>query len=305
LVAVTEEILRLLATVNGRGRADVSLAALAALAFRSPFHLHRRFRAVVGETPKGYTTRVRLARAAAELLAAGRISAIAERCGFASHEVFTRAFTRTFGLSPRAYRARGLLADDDRALRVHAAVVRSAAPCVGLYHLPMTRTQMTHTERSGPVPVDIVVKDLPVVYALIMRRTIGRDEIAAALSEILPAVFGYAQRHGLALTGPPFTRYPQVGMGSIVIEGGVPVAALPAGEPGDGIETLTIPAGPAAVTVHYGPYDRLPDTYGAVDAWIREQGHAVAGPPWETYLTDPGERPDPETWETEIVQPIA
>ena len=296
---MTREILRLLAAINERGRADVSLAALATLAFRSPFNLHRRFRAVVGETPKGYTTRVRLARAAADLLEAERISVIAERSGFASHEVFTRAFTRTFGLSPRAHRARGLLADDDRALRIHTAVVRSTAPCVGLYHL-----SMTHTERSHAVPVDIVVKDLPVVYALIMRRTIGRHEIAATLSEILPAVFGYAQSHGLAFTGPPFTRYPQVGMGSMVIEGGVPVAALPAEDPGDGIETLTIPAGPAAVTVHYGPYDRLPETYAEVEAWVREQGRSVAGPPWETYLTDPGERPDPETWETEIVQPV-
>jgi AraC family transcriptional regulator len=24
----------------------------------------------------------------------------------------------------------------------------------------------------------------------------------------------------------------------------------------------------------------------------------------ETYLTDPGEYPDPETWETEITQPV-
>ena len=155
------------------------------------------------------------------------------------------------------------------------------------------------------MPVDVVVKDLPAVYALVMRRRIGRDEIAATLAEFLPAVFGYAQRHGLAITGPPFARYPEIGMGSLVIEGGVPVAALPDDEPGDGIETLTVPAGPAAVTVHRGPYEGLPQTYRDIEAWMHAEGRAAAGPPWETYLTDPGEHPDPETWETEIVQPIS
>src|SRR5690348_4996449 len=66
------DILRLLAQVNGRRHEDVSLPALAALARRSPFALHRRFAAVVGETPKAYTARVRLARAAADLLATTR-----------------------------------------------------------------------------------------------------------------------------------------------------------------------------------------------------------------------------------------
>jgi AraC family transcriptional regulator len=37
---------------------------------------------------------------------------------------------------------------------------------------------------------------------------------------------------------------------------------------------------------------------------MRDQGLSAAGAPWETYLTDPGERPDPATWETEIVQPV-
>jgi AraC family transcriptional regulator len=304
-VTVTREILRLLAAANERGRAELSLSALAALAFRSRFNLHRAFRSVVGETPKAYTTRVRLARAAADLLADGdrSVSAVAFAHGFASHEVFTRAFTRAYGLSPRAYRTRGLRAADDRAARINAATAAAAAPCVGLYR--MTTENTAPPERSNAVPVDVVVKDLPEMHALVMRRRTTRDEIAATLGEFLPAVFAYAQKNGLALTGPPFARYPEVGMGTLVLEAGFTVAELPTDEPGDGMEKLTIPAGPAAVAVHYGPYDRLPETYREIEAWIEAEGRTAAGPPRETYLTDPGERPDPLTWETEIVQPLA
>ncbi|MDG4827954.1 helix-turn-helix domain-containing protein [Solwaraspora sp. WMMD1047] len=294
----TRELLRLLALVNSRLSGDVSLSVLAGWAHRSRFDLHRRFRRLVGETPKAYAVRVRLARAAAELVATDRrVSAVAVDHGFASHEVFTRTFTRHLGLSPRAYRERGLHVAGRRAVAVHASVLSSAAPCLSLHHI-------TTTEREAAVPLDISVRDLPAFHALVMRRRITRDEIATTLAEFLPTVFGYAQRHGLALAGPPFARYPEVGMGSLVIEGGVSIAAPPSTPPDAGIEALTVPAGRAAVTIHQGPYDTLPDSYQQIEKWLREQGLVAAGPPWETYLTDPGDHPDPATWQTELVQPV-
>jgi AraC family transcriptional regulator len=61
----------------------------------SPFHFHRAFRKVVGETPKRYTQRLRLERAAARLASGSDpVLRIAADAGFASHEVFTRAFRR-------------------------------------------------------------------------------------------------------------------------------------------------------------------------------------------------------------------
>jgi AraC family transcriptional regulator len=295
----TRELLQLVAAVNARLSGDVSLPVLAAWARRSRFDLHRRFRRLAGETPKAYTTRVRLARAAADLVSTGRrVSAIAAGHGFASHEVFTRAFTRHLGRSPLRYRARGLHVPGRRAAAVHASAVSLAAPCLSLYHLRIS-------ERKPAVPLTISVRDEPAFHALVMRRRITRDEIAAALAECLPAVFDYAQRHGLAMTGPPFARYPEVGMGSLVIEGGVTIAEPPPVAPSDGIEVLTVPAGRAVVAVHRGPYDTLPESYQEIEKWMRDQHLSAAGAPWETYLTDPGERPDPATWETEIVQPVS
>jgi AraC family transcriptional regulator len=292
------ELLQLLAAVNSRLSGDVSLPKLAVWARRSRFDLHRRFRRVVGETPKAYTTRVRLARAAADLVSNDRrVSAIAADHGFASHEVFTRAFTRHLERSPLRYRARGLHVAGRPIAAMHASAVTSAAPCISLYHLRIT-------ERKPAVPLQISVRDVPAFHALVIRRRITRDEIAAALAECLPTVFGYAQQHGLAITGPPFARYPEVGMGSLVVEGGITIAEPPATALSDGIEAITIPAGRAVVAIHRGPYENLPESYQEIEKWMRAQHMSAAGAPWETYLTDPGERPDPATWETEIVQPM-
>jgi AraC family transcriptional regulator len=94
-------------------------------------------------------------------------------------------------------------------------------------------------------------------------------------------------------------------MGSMVMEAGFAIAAPADGDPDAGIEALTIPAGEAAVAIHRGPYDGLPATFEAVEAWVRSEGRSPGGPPMELYLTDPGEHPDPQTWETQVVLPVA
>src|SRR5262245_31148078 len=102
----TAQVLPLLGLVRRRLGEDVSLGSLAAAAGRSPFEVHRAFRKVTGETTKRYTGRLRLDRAAAALLLGTQsILEIALESGFASHEVFSRAFLRRFGMTPRAYRA--------------------------------------------------------------------------------------------------------------------------------------------------------------------------------------------------------
>src|SRR6202046_4344377 len=95
---------------------DVSLAALAGQAGLSAFHLHRVFSAAAGETPKQFTLRLRLARAAAMLLTTGySVLDVALSCGFHSHEAFCRAFRKRFSMTPSAYRERGFAVGADQA----------------------------------------------------------------------------------------------------------------------------------------------------------------------------------------------
>ena len=285
-------ILPLLGAIQRRLDADLSLRALATIARRSPFDLHRAFRRVTGETTRQYTERLRLDRAAAELLTSDRtILDIALDGGFASHEVFTRAFRRRFGTSPREYRARS------EAPAEHVAAVRDTSPCIGLY-------RMSTTPRRTPMSVNVTVtrRQLDPRPALIIRRKVKATDLAATLGEILPKIFAYAQRQGIPLTGPPFTRYVQHGVGMMTIEGGLPTAAA---APVEGeIEAIELPGGPAAIAIHKGPYDGLGDTHAAVEAWVGAQGLEAAGAPWESYVTDPADKPDPREWETEVVWPL-
>ena len=84
---------------------DLSLATLAQTSGLSASTLKRRIEATTGETPRRHVERLRLERAASQLmLRQSTVLHIALDNGFRSHEVFTRAFTRHFGMSPSAWR---------------------------------------------------------------------------------------------------------------------------------------------------------------------------------------------------------
>ncbi|HEY6397546.1 MAG TPA: AraC family transcriptional regulator [Solirubrobacteraceae bacterium] len=80
---------------------------LARVAGLSRAHFSREFRRAFGESPHSYLLTRRLERAAALLRATDR--SVADIClsvGSQSVGSFTSSFTRTFGISPTAYRAR-------------------------------------------------------------------------------------------------------------------------------------------------------------------------------------------------------
>jgi AraC family transcriptional regulator len=67
----------------------------------------------------------------------------------------------------------------------------------------------------------------------------------------------------------------------------------------------TLPAGPAYEALHVGPYESLPQTYGAIMARMRQDGVNPGEVMWEYYLSDPGAEPDATKWQTLVVWPVA
>jgi len=41
-----------------------------------------------------------------------------------------------------------------------------------------------------------------------------------------------------------------------------------------------------------------------VQQWIADQGLVASGAPWEVYVTDPADYPDPKDWKTEVFWPL-
>jgi effector-binding domain-containing protein len=68
----------------------------------------------------------------------------------------------------------------------------------------------------------------------------------------------------------------------------------PSGE----VRPVRTPSGEAAIVTHAGSYDRLAQAHGAIHAWAKESGRALAGTSWEIY----GDwHEDPAKLETQVI----
>lgn len=279
-------------------REPANLRALADRAGWSAFHLHRALRTLLGETPKQYSLRLRLERAAYELLTSRRqVRLIAAELGFRSHEVFTRAFRRQFDTTPVNYRVRLIAVAPRGAWSRHAEILAHASPCVRLFHLATNPRP-----RRPTMSLTITRKDCPEQPILLIRRRIARSELQKMLAESFGMLFAHGQRNGLRIAGWPLARYIAMGPGLWTVEAAMPLAS-PASASGE-MQPGSLSPGPAAYAVHVGAYERLPDTHAAIERWIEAQGYQVGGAPWESYVTDPAQHPDPADWRTEVYWPL-
>ena len=86
---------------------EVSAEEWAARLHFSRFHFDRMIRSVAGEPPAAFRRRILLERAAYRMITTSApLIDIAVEAGYGSHEAFTRAFTKAYGVGPAAWRRR-------------------------------------------------------------------------------------------------------------------------------------------------------------------------------------------------------
>jgi AraC-like DNA-binding protein len=137
-----------------------------------------------------------------------------------------------------------------------------------------------------------LVGETPKQYTQRLRLEWAAAELActerSVLEVALAAGFVSHTRAFRRHLGRPPARYR-----SEALAGASPESRLAEAAPGEGdIEAGTLPGGVAAMAVHVGAYEGLPhQTHAAIERWIEANGANAGGPPWESYITDPGETP--------------
>jgi AraC-like DNA-binding protein len=153
--------------IEGHMTEPISLHMLAQAAGYSPWHAARIFKEMTGKTPFDYIRTLRLSRAAAKLRdEKTRIIDVALDFVFESHEGFTRAFSKEFGMSPRAY-------------ATQKPPVRLFMPeHVRDYYLKLQKGEDIMATKSKPNTVFVQVIDRPARKLILKQGVRAKDYFA-------------------------------------------------------------------------------------------------------------------------------
>lgn len=289
-------VIRAVGAITGGLDEAIDLGRLAKNAALSPFHFHRIFRGMVGETPLELHRRLRLERAAYQLADGDRsVLRIALEAGYESHEAFTRAFRRRYADSPSAFRTRfqrpGCGIDSPYQLPARSPIHYRA----GDDHPSFFRKES---------PMDVTLETLKTLRLGALRHLGPYNQIGAAF-EKLGAIAG-----GSGLFGPEAAMLAiyhddpdSVEPAKLRSDACIVVSqdkALP-----DSLTEAHLPAGTYAKTVHVGAYEGLTAAWGELmGQWLPASEHRLGtGPSFEIYRNAPGQVPDSELI-TELYIPI-
>ena len=138
--------------------------------------------------------------------------------------------------------------------------------------------------------------------AAVIRLTIPRTEIQAAVGPAIAEVMAALAAQGLAPAGAVFSHHFRMDPEFFDFEVGIPVEGIV--EPSGRVKEGKLRSVKAAHTVYHGPYEGLGAAWGELQAWVDSRQLARAADLWECYLSGPEADPDPATWRTELVQPL-
>lgn len=244
-----------------------SLEELAAVAAVSPFHMHRIWRGLTGETVRQSIARLRIEAVRPALAAGGSVTEAAMAAGFATPQAFARAFRRTTGTTPSLGRAR-----------------------VG--------------GEVAEMPIRIELRDAVSVVAL---RRQGGEYVAlnAMFQAVWDWAAGADALEGLSgLYGIPYDDPASVDVGDLRYaacmafgsDAPAPVAPL---------QLIALPGGDHARLRHVGGYDALqPLSQWLVGEWLPRSGREPAAAPlYHHFHNDPDSAPEAE-WVTDILLPL-
>lgn len=255
----------------------LDIDSLAEIACLSPYHWHRIYQAMYGETIAATVRRLRLHRAGGYLANGSMpIAEIAERSGYSSLQSFSRTFRAAYGMPPAQYRKQGthsrfrpaLSGDDQMMMR------------------------------------EVVIRDVPAMNIVSLDHVGSYMQIGKAFDSL----FGWlasrnllsaeARMIGIFYDDPGVVPEAELrSKAGVVLPADIDVAA-PVG-------VTQLRGGQYAVLRHKGPYSDMHAAYQWLyGTWLVQSGREAAdAPAFEEYLNNPKETA-PADLLTEICLPL-
>ncbi|MFD2204784.1 AraC family transcriptional regulator [Kiloniella antarctica] len=257
---------------------ELNLAQLADIAHFSPYHFHRIFRGLVGENLGSHVKRLRMERAASDLLYTQQsVTEAAFDAGFETPESFSRAFKKSFGVTPSRYRKESGFCFPDKAPN-------------GLWTTAMEfQFDRLWDDKDGPMKLNVQIENHDEMHIAFVRHQGAYEEVEPVFDKL----YALAEKANILLwddaeiimlshddSNITESKYLRADAGIVI-----PNLVCEIGE----MQKQTIEAGQFAVAHFQGAYDYLDEAYDWIyGGWLPDSGREAAdGPAIEIYHNDP------------------
>lgn len=256
---------------------ELDMEKLAEIACMSSYHWHRIYRAIYGETLAATVKRLRLHRAAGDIVGTGlRVSEIAKRSGYPNLQSFNRIFKSVYGMPPARYRKEGSHAafapsPNGRIQAMFDITLRKIAP--------ITLVGVAHTGSYMQIG-----RSFETLFGTLYTRGLAKPEMRMI---------------GVYLDDPDIVPADELRSIACVTADDIAVSEPP-------LQQTSVDGGEYAVLRHKGPYADMHKAYRWLYAeWLPKSGRQLRDSVmFEEYLNNPREVPPTELL-TEIYMPLA
>lgn len=276
-----KRITRAMAHIRDNLESNPGLDELSAVACFSPFHFHRVFSEMVGETLAEHVRRLKLEKAASAIAVEGSsITEAALDAGYENIESFSRAFKKVFEVNPSS--VKGMKESELNSMLI------------------LARNKLRKEKNTT---MDITVKKIEARRVAFVRHTGPYAGCGKAWEKLCSwagpkGLLGPDTKFlGISYDDPDITEPSKIRYDAcITVDAAV--------KPGDGIGIKDIRAGEFAVALHKGPLEELSNSYRYImGRWGAESGRELKDLSIEFYLNDPGTTP-PKDLLVEIQIPL-
>lgn len=269
------------------------LNTLASVASFSPYHFHRIFTAMVGETPNNFVSRIKLEKAAQlfQNNPKASVSDVASLCGFVNISSFSRTFKSYFNMTTTEFR------NQEKAIYIKNGI-RYSKDCKAVSKIGKNSQQINEqfcsVEFNKIIIMDtkIEIKQMPELNLIYCRHTGAFNKIGQAYEKLYKWAIprGFVTPSTKTVTvyhdDPAITGIDKVRQdASMIVDGDIKVE----GE----IGKSTIPSGKYAVGRFELKETEFEHAWNTMCAWLIESGYqSTDSPTYEYYHNDYRDHPE-------------
>lgn len=139
--------------------------------------------------------------------------------------------------------------------------------------------------------------------------TCSSSNISQSLSEIYSKIFDYITTNDIRALEQPFVQYlsfPQKPVDNdwVILRAGAFLEVMVEDSFTNGMSFYQTLPQLTAQAAHFGDYRTIFDTHQKIKDFCQENNYSTIGRPYEIYITDPSQTPNPDEWQTRVIYEI-